>query len=171
MSKPEHGGHDLQPEAAARASAGGTAGAGLDAERPQQLERVAEAVGDALQHRAPERAAIVAQRQARERAPRVRGSTTSTRRADRSRYSQSSSVPACRPTSPSTTAQYTFSTVPSRNCSASRAAALLVRANSSTPDTGRSSRWTTPRKTFPGLPYRSFRYDFTARSSVSSRPW
>ena len=60
--------------------------------------------------------------------------------------------------------------LPSRNCSASRAAALLVRANSSTPDTGLSSRWTTPRKTLPGLWYFSLRYALTARSSVSSRP-
>ncbi len=36
---------------------------------------------------------------------------------------------------------------------ASREAALLVRANRTTPDTGRSSRWTTPRKTSPGFLY------------------
>ena len=56
---------------------------------------------------------------------------------------------ACPPVS--TTAQYTFSTRFSRNCSLSRAAALLVRANRRTPETGLSSRWTTPRNTLPGL--------------------
>ena len=38
------------------------------------------------------------------------------------------------------TAAQVFSMLPERNCSDSRAAALLVRANSSTPDTGLSRR-------------------------------
>src|SRR5439155_21588800 len=70
----------------------------------------------------------------------------------------------------STTAQYVFSTAPSRNCSLSRAAALLVRANRSDPLTGLSSRWTTPRNTLPGFLCFSLRYDFARRSTVSSRP-
>ena len=37
-------------------------------------------------------------------------------------------------------------------------------------DTGRSSRWTTPMKTLPGLLYFAFRYAFAARSSVCSLP-
>ena len=41
------------------------------AELAQQVERVAQPVGDALEHRAHERAAVVAQRQAGERAARV----------------------------------------------------------------------------------------------------
>ena len=40
---------------------------------------------------------------------------------------------------------------------AGRDAPLLVRANSRTPDTGRSRRWTMPRKTLPGLPNFCFR--------------
>ena len=43
-----------------------------DAERAQELERVAQAVGDALEHSTCERAAIVAQREAGERAANVR---------------------------------------------------------------------------------------------------
>ena len=44
----------------------------LDAELAQQVERVAQPVRDALEHRAGERAAVVAQREAGERAARVR---------------------------------------------------------------------------------------------------
>ena len=38
---------------------------GVDAELAQQVERVAQAVGDALEHRAGQRAAVVAERRAR----------------------------------------------------------------------------------------------------------
>ena len=68
----EHRRDDLEPEAAARAAAGHAAVSRRDAELAQQLERVAQAVRDAFEHRADERAAIVAQREAREGAARVR---------------------------------------------------------------------------------------------------
>ena len=45
---------------------------GLRAERVQQLQRVAQAVGDALEHGSDERAAVVAQPEAREGRPRAR---------------------------------------------------------------------------------------------------
>ena len=44
----------------------------LDAELDEQLERVAQPEGDALEHGARERAPVVAERQPRERAPRIR---------------------------------------------------------------------------------------------------
>ena len=47
---------------------------------------------------------------------------------------------------------------PSRNWAESRPAALLVRASRTTPEVGRSSRWTSPTNTLPGFSYRSFRY-------------
>ena len=47
--------------------------------------------------------------------------------------------------SPSTMAAYRFRARWALNCSVSRAAALLVRAKTITPPTGRSSRWTRPK--------------------------
>ena len=61
-----------EPELAARAAAGDAADLGLDAERPQQLERVEEAVRNALEDGTGQRAAVVPQRQADEGAARVR---------------------------------------------------------------------------------------------------
>ena len=61
----EHRGDDPQPELAARAAAGDAADGRLDAELTQQLERVAQPVRDAFEHRADERAAVVSQREAR----------------------------------------------------------------------------------------------------------
>ena len=68
----EHRRDDLAPQRAARAAARDAADVGPNAERAQQLERVAQPVRDAFEHRAHERAAIVAQRQADEGAARVR---------------------------------------------------------------------------------------------------
>ena len=56
----------------ARAAARDAPDLGLHAELAQQLERVAQPVGDALEHRAPERAAVVAKREAGEGAACVR---------------------------------------------------------------------------------------------------
>src|SRR5262249_51412264 len=57
-------------------------------------------------------------------------------------------------------------TVWSLNCSAILRAAFVLRANSITPDTGRSNRWGMPRYTLPGLLYLSFRYALTIASRV-----
>ena len=64
----KHGRDDLEPEAAARASAGDPRPRCLDTERAKQVERVREAERHALEHRPDERAAIVAQLEPHERA-------------------------------------------------------------------------------------------------------
>src|SRR5262249_37885937 len=61
---PEYRRDDPQPEPAARAAAGDAADLGLDPEAAHQLERIAQPVGDGLEHRADDRAAIVADREA-----------------------------------------------------------------------------------------------------------
>ena len=63
----EHRGDDPQPQLAARAAARDATGVRLDAELAQQLEAVAQPVGDALEHRPRHRARVVAERQADER--------------------------------------------------------------------------------------------------------
>src|SRR5207247_8268742 len=70
--KAEDGGDDPQPELAARAPARHATDLRPNAELAQELERVAQAVGDALEHRAGERPAVVAELEPDERAARVR---------------------------------------------------------------------------------------------------
>ena len=69
---PEHGGDDLQPELAAGAAARRAADAGLDPERAQELERVAQPVGDALEDGPDECAAVMSEGQSLEHGPGVR---------------------------------------------------------------------------------------------------
>ena len=68
----EDGGDDPEPQRAPGAAAGCAAHRDRAAERAQHLEAVAQAVGDALEHGADERAAVVPQREADEGAARVR---------------------------------------------------------------------------------------------------
>ena len=68
----EHRGHDLEPEGTSSAAARDPPDLGGAAEPAQQLERVAQAVGDALEHGPRQGAAIVAEGQADEGATRVR---------------------------------------------------------------------------------------------------
>ena len=68
----EHGGDDPAPQSRARAATRDARHARLDAERAQQVERVAQAERDALEDRADEGATVVAQLEADERAARVR---------------------------------------------------------------------------------------------------
>src|SRR5262249_21729903 len=68
----ERRGEDAEPQLAACAASQDASAFGIGAELAQELERVAQPVGDALQHRAPQRAAVVAYRDAREGAARVR---------------------------------------------------------------------------------------------------
>src|SRR5205823_1450977 len=65
-------GDDAKPELAAGSATGNVAGTGVDPEFAQQLERVAQAVGDTLQDGADECAAVVAEREPGESRPRVR---------------------------------------------------------------------------------------------------
>src|SRR5207253_3904203 len=59
----EYRGDDFEPEPAAGAAARGPADRGLDAEAAQELERVAQAVGDSLQYRPDEAPAAVSEGQ------------------------------------------------------------------------------------------------------------
>ena len=68
----EDGGEDAKPELAASAAAGDVAGTRVDPELAQQLERVAQPIGDTLQHGADERAAVVSKREPGESGARVR---------------------------------------------------------------------------------------------------
>ena len=68
----EHGRDDPSPESAPRPAARHPADRWLYAELAQQLERVAQGVGHAFEHRPHERAAVVSKRQTDERAPRIR---------------------------------------------------------------------------------------------------
>ena len=62
----------MQPEPAAGAAAGDASALGADAQLPQKLERVAQAVGDALEDGAGERRAAVLEPEAGERGAGVR---------------------------------------------------------------------------------------------------
>src|SRR5688572_4232399 len=68
----ERGRDDLEPEPTVRAAAGRAARRRLDAEPAQKLERVAQSVRHALEHGAYESAAVMVERDARERSPGVR---------------------------------------------------------------------------------------------------
>src|SRR2546429_10018724 len=68
----EHRGEDAKPELAASSAAGDVAGTRVDPELAQQLERVAQPVGDTLHDRADERPAVVAEREPGESGPGVR---------------------------------------------------------------------------------------------------
>ena len=68
----EDRGDDAKPELAASSATGNVAGTRVDPELAQQLERVAQPVGDTLQHGADERAAVVAEREPGESGPGVR---------------------------------------------------------------------------------------------------
>ena len=75
-----------------------------------------------------------------------------TRPVSSSCTSQSCSSPASgMEAPPSATARYSRAMACVRSCSLRREAALLVRANATSPPTGRSSRCTSPRYTSPGL--------------------
>ena len=67
----EDGRNDPKPEGASGAAARDARELGFDAELPEELERVTERVGDALEHGADQGATVVAERQSGEGAARV----------------------------------------------------------------------------------------------------
>ena len=74
----ECGRDDLEPEPTVRAAAGRAARRRLDAERAQELERVAQSVRHALEHGLHESAAVMVEREA-VKDPRASGSACGVR--------------------------------------------------------------------------------------------
>ena len=97
----ERGGDDSQPERAPRASAGDAAGGGLDPEPTNRVEHVAQPEGNALQHRPDERATVVPELEADERAARV-GSACGVRSPARYGAKRRPSAPGSQPSASAT---------------------------------------------------------------------